>query len=382
MKHKKRIAVAGAGFSGAVVARELAQAGYDVHVFESRDHVAGNCHTTRDATSGVLVHHYGPHIFHTQHQDIWDYVTQFAEFDRYEHRVKTTATFNGQTAVYSLPINLHTINQFFQKTFSPQEAKAYFETATKASQISGNYQNFEEAALSMLGRDIYECFFKGYTIKQWGCAPQDIPASVLKRLPMRFNYDDRYFEHPFQGIPREGYTALIQNILKHDHIHIYLKTPYDKDMQKEFDHVFFTGPIDAYFDHCEGALPYRTLDFERIDAIGDYQGCPVMNYADQDIPWTRITEHKHFAPSETHAKTIVYKEYSRFAEQSDTPYYPIRSAQSHPVLQAYLNRAAAEHNVTFLGRLGTYSYLDMDQCIMQARQAAKTFLDQKRLCDA
>ena len=363
-----KIAVVGAGFSGAVIARELACAGHTVTVFDARPHLAGNCFSERDAATDVMVHVYGPHIFHTDNQVVWDYVRQFGEFMPYTNRVKSTV--NGQ--VFSLPINLHTINQFFGKNFSPNEARIFI--AAQADTSIDEPHNFEEQALKFIGRDLYEAFFKGYTIKQWGIAPTELPASILKRLPVRFNYDDNYFNHCFQGMPKEGYTAIVENILNHENISVRLNTAFAREHANAFEHVFYSGPIDAWFGFAKGRLGYRTLDFERHEAEGDYQGGAVVNYGDVNVPHTRIAEHKHFAPWEAHERTVYFKEFSRACEPNDTPYYPIRQVNEKALLEQYVTLAQQERNVTFVGRLGTYRYLDMDVTIAEALDCAHRFL--------
>ncbi len=362
-----QIAIAGAGLSGAVIARTLAEAGHDVVVYETRDHVAGNCHTARDSETGVMVHVYGPHIFHTDDQEVIDYVTSFAAFRPYRHQVRTIS--GGR--VFSMPITLLTINQFFGKTMGPDEARAF--VADRCTEVETPI-TFEEQALSMMGPELYEAFFKGYTEKQWGQSASDLPASILKRLPMRFTYDDSYFNHGFQAIPENGYTALVEAILDHARIDVRLKTSLSPAAKADVDHVFWTGPLDAYFDHALGHLGYRTLDFERIVERGDHQGCPVMNYADRDVPWTRITEHKHFAPWETHEQTVLYRERSREAGPDDIPYYPIRLVEEKAMLADYEARALATSGVTFAGRLATYRYIDMDVTIREALDVSRGFL--------
>ncbi|WP_265501141.1 UDP-galactopyranose mutase [Paracoccus beibuensis] len=362
-----KILLVGAGLSGAVIGRELAEAGHDCRIIDSRPHVAGNSHTERDVDTGVMMHVYGPHIFHTDDEDVWDYVNRFADFLPFRNRVKTTA----QGRVYSLPINLLTINQFFGTTLRPDEARAFIDNKADASITDP--QTFEEQALRFVGPELYEAFFKGYTEKQWGCSPTELPASILKRLPVRFNYDDNYFFHRFQGMPREGYTAMVAAILDHPRITVDLETPYHPDMARNADHVFWSGPLDGYFDYRLGRLGYRTLDFERFSDRGDYQGCAVMNYGDRDVPYTRITEHKHFSPWESHEGTVCYREFSREAEPGDTPYYPIRLVQEKALLEQYVDLARATPDVTFVGRLGTYRYLDMDVTIREALDTARTF---------
>lgn len=360
--------IAGAGFSGAVTARELAQAGHRVSLFDSRPHVAGNCHTEQHPDTGVLVHVYGPHIFHTPHRDVWEYVNRYARFRPYQHRVKA----NARGAVYGLPINLHTINQFFGKTFSPQEAQQFISAQVDNSIVEP--VSFEDQALSFVGRDLYEAFFAGYTRKQWGVPPAELPASILKRLPLRFNYDDGYFNHPFQGMPEQGYTALVDRLLDHPNIQAHLGHSLSRAELESFDHGIWTGPIDSFFDHVYGHLGYRTLDFQTEVHDGDYQGCAVMNYCDSDIPYTRITEHKHFAPWESHQATVIYREFSRTCAAGDIPYYPIRLVREKAQLHDYLELARQQPKVSFLGRLGTYRYLDMDVTIKEALNAAKAML--------
>ncbi|MEY3977509.1 MAG: UDP-galactopyranose mutase [Actinomycetota bacterium] len=358
-----RVAVVGAGFSGAVVARELAEAGHNIDVFESRDHVAGNCHTRRHE-SGVMVHVYGPHIFHTQHERVWSYVRRFANFKPYRHRVRAMV---GEKA-FQMPMNLGLINSFFGTAFTPAEAEAF--VATKADATITNPTSFEDQALRLVGRELYEAFFAGYTRKQWGVDPKELPASILARLPLRFTDDDSYFSHPYQGIPEHGYTAIVEAILDHPNIGVSLSTRISRAELQTYDHVFWSGPIDAYFDHQHGRLGYRTLDFTPEVVDGDYQGCPVVNYCDAEVPYTRITEHKHFAPWESHDTSVIYREYSRLCGDDDVPYYPIRLVKEKAQLVDYVQLARAENGVTFLGRLGTYRYLDMDVTINEALTVA------------
>ncbi|MBB6507743.1 UDP-galactopyranose mutase [Rhizobium soli] len=365
----KRILLVGAGLSGAVIARKLAEAGHSAVVLDERAHIAGNCFTERDSDTGVMVHVYGPHIFHTDDEPVWDYVNRFQTFMPYVNRVKTTS--GGR--VFLLPINLHTINQFFGKTLRPDEAREFI--ASLADTTIGEPKTFEEQALKFVGRDLYEAFLKGYTVKQWGCEPSQLPASILKRLPVRFNYDDNYFFHRFQGMPENGYTEMVERILNHERIDVRLGTRFTRPDAASFDHVFYSGPLDGYFDFELGRLGYRTLDFDRFSYNGDYQGCAVMNYGDLDIPYTRITEHKHFSPWETHEKSICYREYSRACGPSDIPYYPIRMADEKALLERYVELARTQQNVTFVGRLGTYRYLDMDVTIREALDTGDAYIN-------
>ena len=366
----------GAGLSGAVIGRRLAEEGHSVTVIDARDHVAGNCHTERDAETGVMVHVYGPHIFHTDDEEVWRYVNRFETFLPYKNRVK--AITGG--AVYSLPINLHTINQFFGRTMRPKEARAFIEAQADTSIT--NPQTFEEQALRFVGRELYEAFFKGYTQKQWGCHPSELPASILKRLPVRFNYNDDYFFHRFQGMPEHGYSAMVERILDHPRIAVRLNTRFERAQGGEYDHVFYSGPLDGYFDFALGRLGYRTLDFERFRDQGDWQGCAVMNYGEESVPYTRITEHKHFSPWEEHEGTLCYREFSRACGPDDIPYYPIRLVAEKTLLSQYVEMAAETENVTFVGRLGTYRYLDMDVTIREALDTAGGFLARRERGEA
>ncbi|KFF48314.1 UDP-galactopyranose mutase [Gammaproteobacteria bacterium MFB021] len=365
------VCLVGAGFSGAVIGRELAEAGHKVTILDARPHIAGNCHTRRDDETDVMVHVYGPHIFHTDDQEVWDYVNRFTTFKPYVNRVKTTS--KGQ--VFSLPVNLHTINQFFGKTMRPDEARAFIEEQADTS--IEDPQTFEEQALRFVGREFYEAFFKGYTQKQWGCHPSELPASILKRLPVRFDYNDNYFFHRFQGMPEHGYTRLVEAILDHPSISVRLNTRFHRDQLGEYDHVFYSGPLDGFFDYELGRLGYRTLEFEKFTYNGDYQGCAVMNYGEASVPYTRITEHKHFSPWEEHEASVCYREYSRECGPDDVPYYPIRLVNEKALLVRYVEQAEQLENVTFVGRLGTYKYLDMDVTIREALDAARGFLDRQ-----
>jgi UDP-galactopyranose mutase len=367
-RNVKKIAVIGAGFSGAVIAHEAAKAGYQLEVFDARSHVAGNCHTERDTETDVMVHAYGPHIFHTSNEKVWNYIRQFDEFMPFVNRVKTIT----RGRVFSLPINLLTINQFFGKTFNPREAEAFM--ASIGDQSITDPQTFEEQALRFVGRELYEAFFKGYTTKQWGMHPSELPASILRRLPVRFNYDDNYYPSTYQGMPKHGYTHIVQKMLDHPNIKVQLNTKLSRADAAGYDHVFYSGPIDAWFGYSEGRLGYRTLDFAAERHEGDYQGNPVINYGDEEVPYTRISEHKHFSPWESHQKTLIFKEYSRYCEENDTPYYPIRLAREKSQLRQYIDMARQESGITFVGRLGTYRYLDMHVTIAEALDVAERFL--------
>jgi UDP-galactopyranose mutase len=364
----RHVGIAGAGFSGAVIARGLAEAGCEISVFEARDHIAGNCHTARDP-NGVMVHRYGPHIFHTNDDEVWSFVNRYAEMERYDHRVFTTT----RSGVYSMPVNLLTINQLLGTTMSPTEAAAFLEQGrTRTSEPPGS---FHDAALASIGPVLFEEFFQGYTEKQWGRSTADLPASVFGRLPVRTDYRSSYFSHPHQGIPRLGYTVMVERILDHPSIDVRLATPIDAKALDQFDHAVWTGPLDAYFDFSEGRLPYRTLDFEEEDHLGDFQGCPVMNYAERSVPFTRITEHKHFAPWESHERTTIFREFPREHREGDIPYYPVRLAHGQALLDRYVELALGTSTVTFAGRLGTFRYIDMDVTIREALDTTAALID-------
>lgn len=362
----KSYLIVGAGFSGAVMARELSERmpGCRVEVWDSRPHMAGNCHTERDPSTGVMVHRYGPHIFNTDQERVWAYVNRFGNFRPFVNRVKAVTS----RGVFSLPINLLTINQFFGKTLSPAEARDF--VATLGDPSIGEPRNFEEQALKMLGRDLYEAFFRGYTLKQWGCDPKELGAAVLKRLPIRFNYDDNYYNKLYQGIPEQGYTAIVAAILDHPAITVHLEREYVPGREHGFDQVVYTGPLDGYFGHRYGRLGYRTVTFERIEAEGDYQGNAVINYNELSVPWTRIHEHKHFAPWETHTRTVAFREYSKETGPVDPPYYPKRLEADKKLLASYRSLAEQERGVSFLGRLATYRYMDMETVIGEALEFA------------
>lgn len=362
----KQIAFVGAGFSCSVLARKLVENGnFNATIFESRDHIGGNCHTIRD--QNIMIHQYGPHIFNTSNKEVWDYINSFGNFINFTNRVKAVTS----KGIFSLPINLLTINQYFDTKFSPNEAFDFIKSLSKKIE---NVQNFEDQALNMLGEELYYNFFYGYTKKQWGVEPNQLPASILKRLPVRFNYNDNYYEQKYQGIPLEGYTEIINKILDHPKIKVNLKSSFDRKNKHEFDYVFYSGPIDKYFSYSEGDLGYRTLKFERFTFDGDFQGNPVINYCDEKVDFTRITEHKHFTPWESHKNSICFKEFSSLATRKDDPYYPLRLSKDLTILKNYMKLCEEEDNVSFIGRLGTYRYLDMHVVIEESLNLAEICL--------
>lgn len=361
-----RIAIAGAGLSGATVAHHL-NPFYDVTVFESEAHVGGACHTARDPETGVMVHTYGPHIFHTARPEVRDFVEDFGTWMRFDLRMKSMV----DDQIYSgPPINLHTINQFFKTRLSPAKAQARV-----AEPRMEPYANFEEAAISTVGQPLYEAFLQHYTAKQWGRPAAEIPASVFARLPIRFNYDDRkYPRGEWQAIPLLGYTAVIERML--EGITVLLNTPFRRIDAEQFDHVIYTGPIDGWFDYVLGRLEYRTVHFEKLVLpVEDGQGAPCICYPGLFEDFTRITEHKHFAPWERHDHTVLSVEHSDHCGPTDRPFYPVRVAGAAvELIKDYEQLTHTEKNVTFLGRLATYRYIDMEQAVWEAIECARKFM--------
>ena len=365
-----RYLIIGTGFSGCVLANKLAASqDCSIDMWDERDHLGGNCHSSRDEKTGIMVHRYGPHIFNTDKKEIWDYVNSFVEFRPYVHRVKALS----KGKIYPLPVNLLTINQFYNKSFGPQEAKEFMETI--GDKTIEQPKNFEEQALAFIGEDLYKAFFYGYTKKQWGCEPTELPASILKRIPVRFNYDDNYHSNIYTGIPVDGYTAVMEKMVDHPSIKIELGKKFTgKEDISSYDHIFYTGPVDAWFDFKHGRLGYRTVTFEANYAKGDHQGLSQMNFCDEDVPYTRIAEHKHFTPWEQHEETIYFKEFSKETEETDIPYYPKRLEADKELLKKYRSEAELLENVSFIGRLATYRYMDMHHVIGEALQFADDFL--------
>ena len=323
-------------------------------------------------STGIMIHHYGPHIFNTSYEDVWAYVGRYASFGPYTNRVKAITP----RGVFSLPVNLLTINQFFGKTMNPREAAAFLQSLSDPD--IGQPADLEEQALKFIGRELYENFFYGYTKKQWGVEPRELPASILQRLPVRFNYDDNYYNQKYQGIPYEGYTAIVEKLLDHPAIHLHLGQRFAAEDARGFSHTFYSGPLDAFFGHKFGRLQYRTLTFERFDETHDFQGNAVINYCDEKILFTRITEHKHLTPWENHEKTVCFREYSSLMGPEDIPYYPLRLAEDKALLTRYMNEAAETAGVTFIGRLGTYRYLDMHMVIKESLDLSRVLLTSER----
>ncbi|MDR2373955.1 MAG: FAD-dependent oxidoreductase [Bifidobacteriaceae bacterium] len=397
------LVVVGAGPFGLTVARVAAERGRRVAVVERREHIGGNAHSSVDPATGIEIHNYGAHLFHTSNERVWDFLGRFTDWTDYTHRVFT----RHRGEVYPLPINLGTINQFFRSALSPDEARRLIaeqagESAppgvggtgvggtgvagTGAAGIggaSGGAQTasdigLEAKAVSLIGRPLYEAFIRDYTAKQWQTPADQLPAAVIGRLPVRYNYDSRYFSDRHQGLPAQGYAALWSRLADHPGIEVVLGqdflTPPDAARLSRAAcagqvPVVFTGPIDRYFGHAAGPLGWRTLDFawER-PATGDHQGCAVMNYADLADPWTRVIEFRHFHPERDYPadRTIIAREFSRLAEPGDEPYYPVATPADRDRLERYRELASQEHEVWFGGRLGRYQYLDMDMAVAAA----------------
>ena len=361
------LVVVGAGFFGLTIAERCAnELGLKVLVLERRSHIGGNAYSEPDPETGIEVHVYGAHLFHTSNEKVWEYVNRFTDFTSYQHRV--FANYQGQ--VYSFPMNLGLISQFFGKYFTPDEARALI--SEQASEIATeDAANLEEKAISLIGRPLYEAFVKGYTAKQWQTDPKDLSADIITRLPVRYNFDNRYFNDKYEGLPVDGYTAWLERMADHPDIEVRLDTDFleHRDEYVGKVPVVYTGPVDEYFGNSEGRLSWRTVDLEsEVKEVDDFQGCAVMNYNDQDVPYTRIHEFKHFHPERTYlpGKTVIVHEYSRFATEDDEPYYPINTAEDRAKLLRYRELANEEPMVLFGGRLGTYKYLDMHMAIGSA----------------
>ena len=352
--------IVGSGLFGAVFALEMHKAGKKVLVVEKRSHIGGNVYT--EEIAGITVHSYGAHIFHTSNKEVWDYVNRFVPFNNYVHHVQ--ANYHGE--IYDLPFNMNTFRQMWNVD-DPEEARRIIQS--QQANIT-EIHNLEEQCISMVGTDIYEKLVKGYTEKQWGRECKDLPSFIIKRLPVRFTFDNNYFNDPYQGIPVAGYTSLIDKLLEGIEVvpdHDFLKQrnafPYRK--------LVYTGPIDAYYDFCYGSLAYRSLRFEtQLLDQQDFQGRAIVNYTDKETPYTRIIEHKHFAYGKQD-KTVITREYPKEWKQGDEPYYPINDEKNDALYQKYKRLTEQDPNVIFGGRLGEYRYYDMDKVIEKALSAAQ-----------
>lgn len=366
------IVVVGSGFFGLTIARCCAdELGLGVLVIDRRDHIGGNAFSEAEPQTGIEVHRYGSHLFHTSNERVWEYANRFAEFTDYQHRVFSIY----KQRIYPMPINLATICEYFGAALSPNDARKLL--AEQSAEIApGAARNLEEHAISQVGRPLYEAFIRGYTAKQWQTDPAQLSADIIKRLPVRYTFDNRYFSDKFEGMPRAGYTAWLTRMADHPRIEVRLSTDY-AELRGSVEGrlpVVYTGPLDAYFGYAEGELGWRTLDFEtEVVPVGDFQGTAVMNYADEDVPFTRIHEFRHLHPERRedypHDATVIMREFSRFAHRGDEPYYPINTADDRARLLRYRRLAEGEGGVLFGGRLGSYQYLDMHMAIGSALSA-------------
>jgi UDP-galactopyranose mutase len=362
------LAVVGSGFFGLTIAERCASdLGLRVLILERRDHIGGNAYSEAEPQTGIEIHRYGAHLFHTSNARVWEYVNRFTTFTGYQHRV--FSVYKGR--VYPLPINLATICEYFGSVMSPDEARALI--AEQSAEVPpGRAANLEEQAISLIGRPLYEAFFRGYTSKQWQTDPTELPAEIVTRLPVRYTFNNRYFSDTFEGLPTDGYTAWLDRMADHKNIEVRLGTDFAELRSSLLGNVpvVYTGPLDAYFGYAAGDLGWRTLDFDvEVLPTGDFQGTPVMNYADADVPFTRIHEFRHFHPERDwypKDKTVIMREYSRLAGRGDEPYYPINTAADRERLLSYREMAEREPGVFFGGRLGTYKYLDMHMAIGSA----------------
>jgi len=364
--HNAQLLVVGSGLYGLTVAERAASDGFRVVIIERRDHLGGNAYSYFEGQTGIEVHQYGSHLFHTSNEKVWDYVRRFTDFSGYIHHVYTQ--FQGQT--YPMPINLATMSQFFGRSLSPEEAKTLIqEQVAEAGILEVN--NLEDKAISMIGRPLYEAFIRGYTAKQWQTDPRELPPNIISRLPVRYNFDNRYFSDTWEGLPTDGYAAWLGRMADHPLISVFLGVDYFdvRPLVPDGTLTVFTGAIDRYFDYCEGSLGWRTLDFDlEVKEVPDFQGTSVVNFADEHIPFTRIHEFKHLHPERDTSPeaTVIMFEHARFAGKHDEPYYPINTAGDVSILKKYRMRAKSEKNVFFGGRLGTYKYLDMHMAIASA----------------
>ncbi|MFC7790067.1 UDP-galactopyranose mutase [Microbacterium sp. MAHUQ-60] len=365
--------VVGSGFFGLTIAERAAAAGRKVTVIDRRPHIGGNAYSEAEPETGIEVHRYGAHLFHTSNPTVWEYVNRFTTFTDYVHRVYT----RHKNVVYPMPVNLGTINQFFQAAYSPSEARALIRDQAGEFDVK-TAQNFEEKGIALVGRPLFEAFFRDYTAKQWQTDPHQLSGDIVSRLPVRYTYDNRYFSDTWEGLPTDGYTAWLERMADHPNIEVKLDVdffdesqPLNKAATVGRLPIVYTGPVDRYFDYAEGALSWRTLDFEQeVLDVGDFQGTSVMNYPDLDVPFTRIHEFKHFHPERKDVfdsdRTVIMREFSRFANREDEPYYPVNTAADRDGLLAYRELAKGEDDVHFGGRLGTYQYLDMHMAIGSA----------------
>lgn len=376
MEKKSDILIVGAGLFGLTMAERLAnELGKNVLLIDKRRHIGGNCYSEFDPDTGIECHKYGAHLFHTSDEKVWEYVNRFTEFTNYVHYVYTTH--NG--VVYPLPINLGTINQFFRAAYAPDEAKV--KIAEQAADAPAEPSNLAEQGVSLIGEPLFNAFIKNYTAKQWQTPAEELSPEIIKRLPVRYNYDNRYFNNTYEGLPVNGYEAWFRNMLEScgEKVELRLETNYFTDpaiqaLRDQGITTIYTGPIDQFYDYQFGELKWRSLELEKeVLDVDDFQGCPVMNYADLEPKYTRIHEFKHFHPerhqdayAENSGKTVIVREYSKTWQRNDEPYYPVNTTEDRAILAKYQSLADQEDQVIFGGRLGEYAYYDMDKTIASA----------------
>lgn len=367
--------IVGAGLTGTVLARELTDAGKKCLVIDRRDHIAGNCYT--ENVSGINVHKYGAHIFHTDDEQVWNYVGRFAKFNNYIN--SPIAIFHDE--IYNLPFNMNTFAKMWNVA-TPAQAREIIEKQKAQAAVEGEPENLEEQALSLVGKDIFEKLIKEYTEKQWGRDCKELPSDIIKRLPVRYTYDNNYFNHRFQGIPEGGYTAMVEKML--DGIEVKTGVSFSQIDLFGFKHVVYTGPVDEYFDYRLGQLEWRSVRFETelLEGESNWQGNAVVNYTSHDVPYTRIIEHKHFefgkdSNGNELPDTVISREYSAAWKPGDEPYYPVNDEKNNALYAEYAKLAESEEKVTFAGRLGTYKYYDMAPCIRAALDLAEKLLQKQ-----
>ena len=375
------VIVAGAGLWGCTVARVLAEAGRKVLVLEKRDVVGGNVRCATDPETGIEVHTYGSHIFHTHLDDVWNFVRRFVAFNGYQHKV--LARYNGKT--YFLPLGLTLVNQFYGLDLTPAELPAFIRAEAAKAPATDGAANFETQAIFFVGKPLYDAFIREYTRKQWGTDPKNLSADIIRRLPVRASYDVNYFPDYRQGIPLSGYNSLFDRLLDHPNVSVRCRTGFHFGTVAELGlpaatPVFYSGPVDALFDYRFGALPWRSLRFETARvAVPDFQGTSVVNYTGAEVPYTRIHEFKHYHPEDRAVmeapSTIVCREYPKTWQPGDEPYYPVDTAASRELLARYRAEAAKTPNLIVGGRLGGYGYYDMDRSIGNALETAAAFLE-------
>lgn len=367
--------IVGAGLTGTVLARELTDAGKKCLVIDRRDHIAGNCYTQN--ISGINVHKYGAHIFHTDDEQVWNYVGRFAKFNNYIN--SPIAIFHDE--IYNLPFNMNTFAKMWNVA-TPAQAREIIEKQKAQAAVEGEPENLEEQALSLVGKDIFEKLIKEYTEKQWGRSCKELPADIIRRLPVRYTYDNNYFNHRFQGIPEGGYTAMVEKML--EGIEVKTGVSFSQADLSGFKHVIYTGPVDEYFDFRLGQLEWRSVRFETelLEGESNWQGNAVVNYTSHDVPYTRIIEHKHFefgkdSNGNELPDTVISREYSAAWKPGGEPYYPVNDEKNNALYAEYAKLAESEEKVTFAGRLGTYKYYDMAPCIRAALDLAEKLLQKQ-----